>query len=157
MGYLPSMQASAHLDRPGDQPRERSVDRYRQPQVLPKRDIAAPPPPASSAPVLDLAVFRSFQEMLDAETLAQTYRELMVQTRSRLPVLAHGATSEAVMELAHGMRGATAMMGATCLAHLAAGLEAAPVSGSAALRAAEQIEAACAALEAALREQQVRL
>ncbi len=111
--------------------------------------------PGSTA--LDPVLFQSLQEMLDAETLCQIYRELLEQTRARLPGLAAAETHRAVADLAHGIRGTCAMMGAVALAQIAAALEAAPVPGLPALQAAEQMKAACAALEAALDQRQVLL
>ena len=112
---------------------------------------------AASATVLDLRMFRSWQEMLDGDTLAQTYRELLRQTRERLPQLAAMSTGKQLAELAHSIRGAAAMMGAVAIAQIAADLELCPVPGAAALRETEQMRAACCALEAALREQEVQL
>ncbi len=105
--------------------------------------------------VLDSEVFGSLRELLDATILAQTYRDFLSQTRLRLKGFPAASQEKAIREIAHGLRGTAGMLGANRIAAAAARLEEEPVTSRAVEQVIEQLYAECAALESALRKEEL--
>lgn len=106
---------------------------------------------------LDLNVFNGLCEVFDAQTLAGTYRDLLLQTRQRLCALAADPSPTHFRKVGHTLRGTASMFGANIVALLGTELEHAAETPGRQADLLQRLEAACDELEAALRGRQVRL
>ena len=106
---------------------------------------------------LDSALFDSLRTVLNGTVLAQIYREFLAQTRSRIEEHTTKLDPGRLRPFGHTVKGTAGMLGALAIAHHAELLEEVAADP---VRAAERLSvmlAACAALEAALRERQIAL
>ena len=117
----------------------------------------SPLPSCAPLPSLDTTLFGSLQETLNGSTLAQIYREFLCNTRSRIEEHAVRLEPERLRTLGHTVKGTAGMLGAAAIAHRAALLEQRAEDPAAAAEELSSMLAACAALEAALRERHVAL
>ncbi len=106
---------------------------------------------------LDTVLFDSLQGILNGTTLAQIYREFLQHTRSRIEEHAVRLDPERLRALGHTVKGTAGMLGAAAVAQLALRLEERAADPAAAAEELSAMLAACAALEAALRERQIAL
>ena len=118
--------------------------------------LKSPAPPCAPAP-LDTVLFDSLQGTLNGTTLAQIYREFLQHTRSRIEEHAVRLEPERLRALGHTVKGTAGMLGAAAVAQLALRLEERAADPAAAEEKLSAMLAACAALEAALRERQIAL
>ncbi len=110
-------------------------------------------------PVLDLATFGAFRDVLDPHTLADIYREFLQTTATRVAALPGLRDREELARLAHTLKGTAGMLGANRVAARAARLEQElELPGEPDLRTtADELGEACAELRVALARQQVAL
>ncbi len=118
--------------------------------------LSRPPQTYAFEPSLDTAIFSALAEALDRVVLAQIYREFLSQTRSRIEELSSRRDKYTRAALAHTIKGTAGMLGARSLATWAACLEHAEGEGETEKMLTAML-AACAALDAALRERQIAL
>ena len=115
------------------------------------------PTPCTSAPSLDPDLFESLRGTLDRAVLAQIYREFLAHTRSRIEEHAIKLDPQRLRSLGHTIKGTAGMLGAAAMAKRAALLEEEAADPAKAAHGLSAMLAACAALEAALRERQIAL
>ncbi len=111
----------------------------------------------AAEPVLDLAIFGAFRDVLDPKTLAGIYRDFLLQTGARVAALPRLQDREELSGLAHTLKGTAGMLGANRVAARAAQLERELAAGPDLALAAQQLAEACTALRAALIQAQVAL
>jgi len=97
---------------------------------------------------LDPAVIRKLRSMMPVEALHDTVTACIADTRTSIDIIKKSlGNNERIKHYAHRIKGAAAMIGATQLAKVAAGLEAGGDKGAATLHVLDDLVNACEDLE----------
>lgn len=112
---------------------------------------------APGFPALELTIFNELREVFDPKILAQTYRDLLSQTRQRIEMLAVDHSSATLSKTGHTLRGTASMFGANAIALLATELEHSADNPAQHTQLLHRLEIACTHLEAALVAQKVSI
>jgi HPt (histidine-containing phosphotransfer) domain-containing protein len=106
---------------------------------------------------LDPEAFTALRDVFDEQTLADTYREFLSQTRSRLIQIPPAPDSAFLSTFGQTLRGSASMFGAMAIALLATELEHSPRTPADSAAFVVQLSHACNQLESALRANKVAL